>query len=103
MKIERHIGVYAGFLASCEDRGATLAEVWDAVVRAREVVNGRPLFGASIRTALAFLRVQNRGKNSQKNAAKSATEAYLSRHVSGEKTDEKTAEKVAEKPIEGRR
>lgn len=55
VKAEKHIGPFASALATMRARGANIEQGWQACIDARDACGGRPLWGASIKTALSFL------------------------------------------------
>jgi len=54
VKAEKHVPHYAAMLAVMRSRGITVVEAWHACGQALEI-NGRPLFGASVKSAISFL------------------------------------------------
>ena len=53
--LSKHGPAYVGALATFRSRGVAVATVWQCFCDARLSQDGRPLFGASSKKALAFL------------------------------------------------
>jgi hypothetical protein len=55
VKAEKHVGAYAGVLASMRSRGVPIEHGWQAFEDALAACGGRPLWGAAAKSALSFL------------------------------------------------
>lgn len=68
IKAEKYLPHYTQVLAQMRSRGVSMADAWQACADAREANNGKPLFAATIKSAMSFLPARGSAPQSKPSA-----------------------------------